>query len=223
MRLMTTDEPSETTAPPPARSGGGEPRRIRTSSQTRGHDHPDVVRAVPEDRALPGELRPLVWTPGRAEPITADEALGATIRRFRVDRVAGKKGSDAREPESLSDPAASKVMTSQKLPPLLLELVRARAEMEDTNPTAVTEEAYIRYALGVPQDPDVVRARQRGLLEWFINDFTPGTPPEDTDRVPVAESLPAWLLKHLHEEAARKQVDPAELLTQLVARGLGLI
>jgi hypothetical protein len=215
-----SDHPKD--APPPAggRGAGGHPRRIRTSAQDRGHDHPAVVSAVPEDQALPGELRPLTYQEGRQEPVTAEEALGVMIRRHRTDQVNGRTRGET--PTALPASDESKAGVLQRLPPLLMAFVRARAEIEGTNPTAVTEETLIRYALGVPQAPHVVKARQREILEWFIHEFPPKGPAESPDRVPVPGLVPAWLLAQLNAAAQRQGLDPADLLTEILARGLEL-
>ena len=124
----------------------------------------DALGEVREPRrqdALPGELKPLEWTPGRG-PISDAEALGVLRRRRRVELAGAPKtpGPRAGVPEELPPPDAPKKSSIFRLPARTVARAHARAEMEGVPLTAVVEELLAAYADGVPEAPAAVRARR---------------------------------------------------------------
>lgn len=126
------------------------------------------VREPRRSEALPGELKPLEWSPDRG-PITDDEALGVLRRRRRVELAGPPKARGRRSPvpAELSSPDAPRKPTMFRLPPRLLARAHARAELEAVPLTTIVEELLAGYAAGAPQHPDQVRDRLRHQgLKW---------------------------------------------------------
>ena len=126
------------------------------------------VREPRKEDALPGELRPLEWTPGRG-PVTDAEALGVQRRRRRVELAGRPKrpGRRAGVPDALPPAGAPKVSSIFRLPARALARAHARAEMEGVPLTTVLEEWLTAYADGTPESPDAVGERLSGKgLRW---------------------------------------------------------
>lgn len=120
----------------------------------------DGIREPRRDAALPGELKPLDWVPGRG-PITADEALGVMRRRRRVELAGHPKspGSRGGVPDELPPASAPKKASVFRFPPRVMAFAHARAELEGVPLTAVLEELLRAYAESAPQRPEDVRDR----------------------------------------------------------------
>jgi hypothetical protein len=120
---------------------------------------------VDESSALPGELAPLEWTPGRG-PVTEEEALGV-LRRRRLNELAQRpKREGSRRPEVPDELPASdarKTPVVNRFPARYLALAHARAELEGTNLTAILEELLVAYANGTPSRPETVHRRLLAL------------------------------------------------------------
>ncbi|GHE07334.1 hypothetical protein [Streptomyces alanosinicus] len=120
---------------------------------------------VDEDGALPGELEPLQWTPDRG-PITEEEALGVLRRRRRNELSQAPKRQNAKRPEipaELPPEGARKVPVVNRFPARYLAMAHARAEVEETNLTAILEEMLVKYATGKPTRPQTVSRRLLSL------------------------------------------------------------
>jgi hypothetical protein len=129
-----------------------------------------VPEGIDPDSALPGEAAPLTWTTGRG-PVTEEEALGVVRRRRRLELGQQPKrlGAGHRPvPDELPAENAKKVGVMFRLPPYYVALANARAELEDTNLTAILEEALIKYAQGRPSSPPAVRRRLQALFESVV-------------------------------------------------------
>lgn len=122
----------------------------------------DRVREPRREDALPGELKPLPWVPGRG-PITDEEALGVARRRCRVELAGQPKTSGQRSsvPDELPAQCAPKKAAVFRLPARAMAVAHARAELEGVPLTAVLEEMLVAYATGAPQPPEEVHARLR--------------------------------------------------------------
>lgn len=132
------------------------------SDQVEGASARSDDREPRRQDALPGELKPLDWFPGRG-PITDDEALGVMRRRRRVELAGQPKSSGRRDgvPQELPAQSAPKKAAVFRLPARTMALAHARAEMEGVPLTAVLEEILVAYATGDPQRPDDVQQRLR--------------------------------------------------------------
>lgn len=104
----------------------------------------------PIDRVLPGEAGPLPMRFG-GEPITLDEALGVARRRARAARTRRRARIDEGLPEELPAPGVRPVQSGYRLPPRMMLLVRAKAEMESTTVTSVITEALTAYVDAPPR------------------------------------------------------------------------
>lgn len=118
------------------------------------------VREPPRAEALPGELKPLRWMPGRG-PITDDEALGVLRRRRRVELAGNPKNAGRRSgvPDALPEPGGPKKASVFRFPARAVARAHARAELEGIPLTTVLEELLRDYADGVPERPDAVQER----------------------------------------------------------------
>lgn len=106
--------------------------------------------AVPQtDELLPGEDGPLEMRYG-GEPVTPEEALGVARRWARVAATQGRQRTNLALPEEVPPLDATLIPAAYRLPPRLLMLVRAKAEMESTTVTAVVTEALTAYAASSP-------------------------------------------------------------------------
>lgn len=132
------------------------------------HGGPGEVKEPRRGAELPGELKPLVWHPGRG-PITDEETLGVMRRRKRVD-LAGRPRSTTRRgrvPEELPAEGAPKKPAVFRLPPRALGRAHARAEMEGIPLTTILEEFLLSYASGQPESPEsVVRRIGDKRIKW---------------------------------------------------------
>lgn len=193
----------------------GQSRRVRNRLIDESHLYPEVSQAVPEDQALPGELRPLTHTPGRTHSVTDDEALGVAIRRYRTERAKGRSRSGTTEPDALPPHDAPKVDVQKRLTSRVMTLVQARAELEGVNTTNVVDEYLLRYGLGVPEDPQQAGQRQHTFLKWFT-DGAQGTPPADCSPGLISPQQE----QDLYEEAGRRGISARQLLTEILERAL---
>lgn len=105
--------------------------------------------AATEEKVLPGEDAPLEMRYGGA-PVSPDEALGVSRRMARTAKSRGRKLTHLDVPAELPPPDATLVPAAYRLPPRLLMLVRAKAEMEGTTVTQVITEALEAYAASSP-------------------------------------------------------------------------
>jgi hypothetical protein len=154
-------------APASARGRGG---RRRAQMLTGAVPLSRVPQGVDPDSALPGEAAPLAWTAARG-PVTDDEALGVLRRRRRLELAQQPKRSGAElrpVPDELPSEDARKVGVMFRLPPYYVALANARAELEETNLTAILEEALIKYARGRPSSPPSVRRRLQSLFDTVV-------------------------------------------------------
>ncbi|OIV39154.1 hypothetical protein BIV57_02150 [Mangrovactinospora gilvigrisea] len=120
---------------------------------------------VAEDEALPGELEPLEWEANRG-PVTEDEALGVLRRRRSNELSQAPKRAGAKRaeiPTELPPEEARKVSVVNRFPPRYLAMAYARAEIENTNLTAILEEMLVKYATGSPTRPETVKRRLLSL------------------------------------------------------------
>lgn len=126
------------------------------------------VREPRRDEALPGELKPLDWFPGRG-PITEEEALGVLRRRRRVELAGIPKSSGRRSevPDELPRAGGPKKASVFRLPERVMALAHARAEMEGIPLTTVLEEKLREYAEGSPESSEEVAERlaEKGI-KW---------------------------------------------------------
>lgn len=146
----------------PTDSPSGAALSAPTPSRSAVESRLGPVREPRRSEALPGELKPLPWSPDRG-PITDDEALGVLRRRRRVDLAGAPKSRGRRSPvpAELPGTTAARKPTMFRLPPRLVARAHARAEMEQVPLTAVVEELLAGYADGIPESPDTVRQRLR--------------------------------------------------------------
>lgn len=207
------DTPSD--QPTPDQDGRrGQRRRLRSGPTDRSHLYPDVAQAVPEDQALPGELRLLAYAPGRTHPVTDEEALGVARRKYRTDIASGKERVDPL-PDALPPHDTQKASVHTRLAARVVSLMQARAELEGTNSANVLDEYALRYALGVPENPQEAGQRQREFLRWFT-DGAQGTPPPDTSPTLISPEHE----QALYEEAARRGISARQLLAEILGRAL---
>lgn len=149
----------------PAAGSGGAPGQAppETGAQPLGR-----VREPRRSEALPGELKPLEWSPRRG-PITDAEALGVLRRRRRVELAGPPKARGRRSPVPAELPSADapRKPTMFRLPPRLLARAHARAELEAVPLTTIIEELLADYASGDPLPPQEVHERLRDQgLKW---------------------------------------------------------
>ncbi|MFG1928918.1 hypothetical protein [Cryptosporangium sp. NPDC048952] len=147
--------------------------------------------------------------------MTDDEALGVAIRRYRTERAKGKSRPGTTEPDALPPHDAPKVDVQKRLTSRVMALVNARAELEGINTTSVVDEHLLRYALGVPEDPQHADERQRVFLKWFT-DGAHGTPPAGCSPGLISPQHE----QALYEEAGRRGISARQLLTEILERAL---
>lgn len=112
--------------------------------------------------SLPGETAPLQFELGRG-PITEDEALGVARRHARREITMGRLNSKTVVPDVLPAEDANRVSSIYRLPPRVVAVAKARAEMEGDTMTAVIERLLREYAAGTPTAPSAV-AGSRAVL-----------------------------------------------------------
>ncbi|TQS42819.1 hypothetical protein [Cryptosporangium phraense] len=159
---------------------------------------------------------PLAYEPGRTDPIAAAEALGSSIRRHREAQLAGRVGAAALEPVELPSSDSRDVTVMMRISPLLLRFVLARAEIEGAKTGLLATEFFLRYALGVPEDPQEVVPRQQRLKEWFAAGMDGSAPPTAQASCPSPAQE-----RRLHEEARRRGMSARDLLDDILDGALG--